>query len=187
MKASGNLGGDRMTVFGARARLGTLVLAAAALGGAALAAPKSEGRAAELQKLADCRKVPESAARLACYDAAAAEIDTAEAKGDIVVVDRDQVRRQTFGFSLPSIPLFERGDAPAAVDRITGKVTAAHQSRDGAWVLELEDGAIWAQADSEPVPRGVKTGSTAEIRKSAFGGYFINVDKQRAFRATRSR
>jgi hypothetical protein len=179
-----------MTVFGARAGLVTVALMAAALSGAALAAPKSEGRAASLQKLADCRKVSENAARLACYDAAAAEIDTAEAKGDIVVVDRDQarqVRRQAFGFSLPSMSLFDRGEAPEALDNVTGKVAAARQGRDRRWVLELEDGATWAQVDSEPLPRGAKKGSTAVIRKGALGSYFINVDEQRAFRATRSR
>jgi hypothetical protein len=178
-----------MTVFGARARLGTLVLAAAALGGAALAAPKSEGRAVALQKLADCRRLSENPARLACYDAAAAEIDAAETKGDIVVVDREQarqVRRQAFGLALPSLSLFDRGERPEAMDNITGKVVAAHQNHDGRWVLELEGGAVWTQLDYEPLPRGPKKGSTAAIRKSAFGGYFINLDQQRAFRAARS-
>ena len=54
--------------------------------------------------------------RLACFDAAAARLDEAEKKGDIVVVDRRQaqeVRRQAFGFTLPSLTLFDRGRGPA--------------------------------------------------------------------------
>jgi hypothetical protein len=138
----------------------------------------------------------------ACYDAAAASLVQAEAKGEIVVVDRaraEKVRRQAFGFSLPSLDVFDRparaarADAPESarteppppLDRITTTVKRASLRGDGKWVFELEDGAVWLQTDTEPLRKGARAGSTIEIRKTAMGGYFLNVDGQRAIRANR--
>jgi hypothetical protein len=170
-----------MTAFWTRA---SLALAIAV--GAGLAAQAQQPSA--LRALADCRKIAEDAARLACFDTAAAALDQAETKGDIVVVDREQagkMRRQAFGFALPSLNFFDRGDKPAALDRVTG--VAARAYRQGSrWVIELEDGGgTWLQTDDEPQPRGARKGSRIEIRKAAMGSFFINVDGQRAMRARR--
>lgn len=164
------------------------VAVAASLGGSASQAqPKGESRSAMLQKLVDCRKLTDESQRLACYDQATVALDQAEAKGDIVVVDREQartVRRQTFGFSMPSMALFERGVAPEEMDNITGVAKRAYQA-DGKWVIELEDGAVWQQTDSEVVGRRPRAGSKVEIRKASLGSYFMNLDGQRAVRAKR--
>ena len=154
---------------------------------------KPPGRTAIVQALTDCRKLTDDAARLACYDTAAGAFDQAEAKGDIVVVDREQataVRRQAFGFTLPSLSLFDRGDKgqkAEPLDRVSGTLARAYRQSGGRWVMELEDGAVWTQTDIEDLPRGAKAGSKVEIRKAAMGSFFINVDGQRAIRATRSK
>ena len=174
--------------------IGLSLAAALALGaGAADAQPKARDRAVTIQKLIDCRAVTDSAARLACYDTAAAALDVAEAKGEIVVVEKEQmkaVRKQAFGFSLPSLSLFDRGEkgeAAEPLDRITTTLAGAYRNSSGKWVMELEDGAVWVQTDTEALPRGAKKGSTIEIRKAAMGSFFVNVDKQRAIRVTRSK
>ena len=85
-----------MKPFEPRAWLPALILLAGALVAppiTAAPAAKAVGRAAELQKLIDCRKIADNTQRLACFDAAAASFDQAEAKGDIVVVDREQARK----------------------------------------------------------------------------------------------
>jgi hypothetical protein len=157
---------------------------------------------AVVKALGACRALTDNAQRLACYDAAAASLVQAEAKGEIVVVDRaraEKVRRQAFGFSLPSLDVFDRparaarADAPESarteppppLDRITTTVKRASLRGDGKWVFELEDGAVWLQTDTEPLRKGARAGSTIEIRKTAMGGYFLNVDGQRAIRANR--
>ncbi len=178
-----------MTGFWPGARLSLVIASAGALmpAGALAQTPEIPGRAAVLQSLLDCRSLSDDAARLACYDRAAGAMDQAEAKGDIVVVDREQarsVRRQTFGFSLPSMALFERGVAPDEVDRITGVAKAAYQA-GGKWVIELEDGAVWQQTDTEVVSRRPRTGSRVEIRAASLNSYFMNLDGQRAVRAKR--
>src|SRR5215469_4061793 len=138
-----------------------------------LAAPppqpvKAEGRAQELQRLIDCRKITDNTQRLACYDAAAAAMDQAEAKGDIVVVNREQarkVRRQAFGFTLPSMSLFERGEKPEELNTIQAKVAAVRQNGGGKWVIRLEDGAVWVQVDTNEINPDPQAGEMAEIRR----------------------
>ena len=87
-----------------------VVLAACALGALpalAAAAPKSAAeRAKVLQQVVDCRKITDSAERLTCYDRSAQALDDAEKTGQVVVVDQAkarEIRRQSFGFSLPSL------------------------------------------------------------------------------------
>jgi hypothetical protein len=157
---------------------------------AAHAAPsvKAPSRAAVLQGLLDCRGKTDSAERLACYDAAASAMDQAEAKGDIVVVDREQaraVRKQAFGFTLPSLTMFERGEKPEEIDHVTAVIASARAAPDGKWVLRLEDGAVWRQIDGDPPHRDPKAGMKAEIKSASMGSYLISVDGQRSFRAHR--
>ena len=79
-----------------------------------------------LQDVLDCRTKADAAARLACYDAAVSLMDQAQTKGDFVVVDRArarQIRKQAFGFTLPSMDFFSRGEKPEQINRITSKIT----------------------------------------------------------------
>ncbi len=147
------------------------------------------GRAALVQKLADCRKVADDSARLSCFDTAAAALEQAEAKGDIVVVDRaqaEQVRRQAFGLRLPSLSVFDRGDKPEQVDSIESTITAARVDATGRWSLTLEDGSTWTQVEVDPPAIKPKAGKPVRIRKAPMGGFLLNVDDQRAFRARRT-
>lgn len=178
-----------MTILKAWVAPGAILFAAAGLGIASAQPAPATGRADLVQKLADCRKVPDDTARLACYDQAAAAFDQAEAKGDIVVVDREQartVRRQAFGFSLPSIALFERGESQEEVSNVTGKVASARMNGAGKWVVELEDGATWVQIDSNELFRYPKPGMEVRIRRASLGSYLMSVDGQRSFRASRA-
>jgi len=163
---------------------------AVALAGAALAADKDDKpqRAAPVQAVVDCRKIEDAAQRLACYDGAVAKMEEAEAKGDLVTVDREQrqaMRRQAFGFNLPTLSLFNRGEKGDDADRITATVAAASQGSNARWTIQLEDGAVWAQTDETPLGRRPRAGSKAEIRRGAMGGYWMNLDGQRAMRVHR--
>jgi hypothetical protein len=172
-------------------RLTTPLVTAAVLAlaaGAALAA--DPGLPAGIKRLLDCRKVAGDPARLACYDAAVDELTGQIDKGEVVAVDKQQareVRRQAFGFRMPSISLFERGEKPEEIDRLAATVATAYQLGDGKWVLELEDGAVWRQVDAEKLTKYPKKGSKVEIRKASMGTYFINVEGQHAIRAQRTK
>ncbi len=168
------------------------ILASAALGVVALApaqaAPPKLNRAAVLQSLLDCRTKTDSAERLACYDAAASAMDQAETKGDIVVVDRAQareVRRQAFGFQMPSLTIFDRGEKPEQIDEVTGTIAKASMTPTGKWILRLEDGAVWRQIDGDPPNRDPKPGMPVKIKAASMGSYLLSVDGQRSFRVHR--
>ena len=170
-----------------------LAILVAVIAGPAMAGPPPVGlaksdRASVLKDLLDCRGLSDPTQRLACYDKAATVMDQAEAKGDIVVVDREQareVRKQAFGFTLPSMSLFERGEKPEQLSKVSGVVASAHPMRNGKWVVTLEGGAVWTQIDTEVLARDPKPGMKVEIQSAALGSYLLSVAGQRSFRAHR--
>jgi hypothetical protein len=178
-----------MTGFRARASLAVgLLLAAAAA--TAQAEPPAKGRAAALQGLLDCRKVTEDTARLACYDSAAGVMDQAEAKGDIVVVDREQartVRRQGFGFSLPSLSIFDRGEKPEDLSRVAVKILAASRDGNGKWAITVEGDQVWRQIDPGDFSVDPRAGMTANIRRASLGSYIMSVGGVAGVRVHRDR
>ena len=177
-----------MTILRAGGRAVAMVFAVSGLAGATAAQTGAPSRAALIQKLADCRRIAEDGPRLACYDAAAGALDQAEAKGDIVVVDREQakaVHRQAFGFTLPSLSMFDRGGRPDEVDRVSLKVESATQGGDGKWVLRLEGGQVWRQIDTDDIGRPPRTGATVTIKKAALGSYKLSTGGGAAIRVHR--
>jgi len=175
-----------MTGFRARASLAAGLLLAAT----AAQAAEPPGRTAVLQRLLDCRTVADAAARLTCYDAAAGAMDQAEAKGDIVVVDREQartVRRQGFGFNLPSLSLFDRGEKPQEIDRVQLKIAEARQDGNGKWTIALEGGQVWRQIDTGDFSVRPKPGMTAIIRRATLGSYLVSIGGRAGVRMHRDR
>lgn len=167
---------------------GVALVLLTALVAPAVAQPAPEGRAAILSKLSDCRKITENAQRLACFDSAVGALEQAEAKGEIVVVDREQarkVRRQAFGFNLPSLDLFDRGESPAEIANVSGKIATARQTGAGKWVVTLEGGAVWEQSDTAALNRPARPGMAVSIKRAALGSFLLSVDGQRSYRARR--
>jgi hypothetical protein len=155
--------------------------------GAALAATSSP-LPGSVQRLLDCRSTAEVPARAACYDAAVDEFARLVASGEVLVVDKERVaavKRQAFGFSLPSLNFFERGDKPTQLEEITAVASRAYRQGDGRWAVELEDGAVWAQTDDERMDHDPHAGSKVQINKAALSSFFMMIDGQRSLRARR--
>jgi hypothetical protein len=148
---------------------------------------KKPVRAEVLQKLIDCRAIRVDAERLACYETQTAKIDDAEAKRDLVIIDRDQATKaRKEGFGLPSRPLIV-GAPPAlgeGVSDVTSRIQSAKQLNSKRWLFVLEDGARWYQAESKSI-REPKPGQSIRIRKAALGGFLANVNGQPATRVRR--
>lgn len=173
---------------------GVAVMAAASIaalagGHAAAAASPAKARAGALQAVVDCRKLTDGAARLDCFDKAAAQLDAAEQAGDVVVVDRAQVQeaqRSAFGFNFRMPSFMTGGDGggkSADLETLESTIDSARQV-DGKWIFRLADGAVWNQTDNEHV-RNVRAGAKVTIRKGAIGSYFLSVDGQKSVRAKR--
>jgi hypothetical protein len=186
-----------MKPFRLLAKLGFGIVLAGASAAVCMAADKSSAaRAPELQAVVDCRVITDRDARLNCYDAAAAKLDQAEAAGQVVVVNRDQVRKvrkDVFGLELPSLDIFGSitrktpGAAGEDLDRIGAVVKTAWRGGDGRWNFELDTGAVWRQVDDSPFANDPHPGSKVEIRKGALGAFFMKVDGQPGFKARRDR
>ncbi len=146
-------------------------------------------RPAIFQKLVDCKLIVESNARLVCYDTQVEALDSAEKSEDIVVVDKQQIKkanRGLFGLSVPKIgTLFGKDDKKENdIDEIETVINTARSGPDGNWSFVLEDGARWVQIDGKSF-NGAKKGDIIKIRKASMGSYLANVGKSAAIRIKR--
>lgn len=171
-----------------------LALASLALlaGPSALAKDKEEAAKTPpmVQQVYDCRAITDSVQRLACYDRSVAALETAEAKREITIADKETVkktRRGLFGFSLPRIGLFAGDDDAEEIKEIEAVVKSVSVDRSGKYRIVMEDGAVWQQIDNTSLPRQPKPGQKVKIKVAALGSYFANVDGQRAIRMKRDR
>ncbi|MCW3837141.1 hypothetical protein ACFQ1E_14825 [Sphingomonas canadensis] len=170
------------------AALRGLWLAAAALPFLAVAVPAAaQDRSKRLDDVVNCRKITDAAARLACYDTAVAELDSAEKAREVVVVDREQVqeaKRSVFGLKLPKIRLFGDGVPDADIDQIDTSVTVIARRGDGRVAFTVTDGARWVQTDDRALV-GVKPGTAVTLTKGAMGSYFARFRGAIAIRVER--
>jgi hypothetical protein len=154
------------------------VTLAVAFATSALAADKADAPPAAVQAAMDCRRLTDDAARLACYDKAMASLDQALAQGQVVAVDHAQVqavRRQAFGFTVPSLSLFEHGARPEEISEVELSVQSARRLSDGKWLIELEGGQLWRQIDTGDFSRDPKPGAKAVVKKAMLGSYMMMI------------
>jgi hypothetical protein len=163
---------------------------------AALAAQPREAppRAELFEALVRCRTIADQAERLQCFDTAAANLEAAAERRDVVVVDRQQVRegrRRLFGLALPRIPIFGGGDEDEEdedrIDTVEGVVASASQDGMGHWTVALQDGAVWTQTDNRPLALRPRAGQTVVINRGAMGSFMMRINNQPGVRARRIR
>ena len=158
----------------------------------AASAVGQERRAAEarpqlFEALVRCRTIADSAARLSCYDSAAANLQQAAERRDLVVVDRQQVRenrRRLFGLPVPDIGGLFGGDDDG-VDHIESTVATAQQGGDGRWVVRLQDGSTWVQTDNLTIAGRPRPGHQVRVERAALGSFRMRVNGQPAVRVRR--
>lgn len=142
------------------------------------------------RQLMECRAISEPERRLACFDRGAATLDEATRRRDIVISDKNAVkraRRGLFGFAAPVGRLMGFGgddDESEQIKEITTSVAGARKGAEG-WRLDLGDGSTWEQNDTRDFVLSPKTGDSVRITKGALGTYFLSVKSQRALRMRR--
>ena len=161
---------------------------AAAVQGAAAQAAGGSGFVRALQA---CQQIQEPAARLSCFDRAAASLVSATSSGEVAVVDRQQVakaRRSLFGLSLPDIPLLSgSSDKEKPPKEIVTTLTAFAPIGNSKYRFTVEDGdAVWETTESASIydPR---IGAKVTIERGALGSYFAKVGSAQWVRARRVR
>lgn len=159
----------------------------------ALAQEDDRPRSEALEQLVDCRGISDDAQRLACFDREVAAIDAAEAADELVVVDREQIRktrRTLFGLSLPDLGIFGGGEGDEeeeGVSQIESTIKDVRRGSYGRWIITLENGAVWAQTDDRNLPRWPKAGQPILIKRAALGSFKANINEQNAIRVERLR
>lgn len=136
---------------------------------------------AQVRALLECRQVTDSAERLACYDRAAATLGDAVAKRDLVVFDRESVRktkRGLFGFSIPNLGIFGDEDEEVEIKQLDGVIAGLGRNVDGGYVFRLADGSRWTQMDGKMIVLEPRSGDKVVIKKGVLGSYMLSVAKQ---------
>lgn len=168
--------------------------AAVAVGSPVAAAEGKADESEYVEALRGCQAVVEAGARLACYDAAVGRVVAASEKGEVRLVDREDVertRKRLFGFSLPDIGIFgDRDDADdndEELDMLESEVTAAQRSGDD-WIFTIAEGdAVW-QIQNPPMRLArIKPGDKVVFKKASLGSYFIRLNGQIGVKGTRLR
>jgi hypothetical protein len=172
-------------------RVLALVAALAASSAPALGKDRPIAPSPLVTALANCQKLADSAARLACYDKTVPALVGAEKRGDIKVVDRESVRkarRSLFGFALPSIPFFDSGDGKdAAPTKLESTILNFSSIGNGFYRFTIADGrAVWESTEAA-IFGDPKTGDPVTITRGALGSYWAKIGKRREFRVRRLR
>jgi hypothetical protein len=144
------------------------------------------------EALVRCRAVAEDGARLRCFDAAAAALEQAAARRDVVVVDRAQVResrRRLFGLTIPRLPVFGGGDDgredEEEVSTIEGVIASARQNDLGQWYIRLREGGLWVQTDHNLLALPPRAGGNVTINRGMMGSFMMRVGRQPGIRVRR--
>ncbi|MFN3313053.1 MAG: hypothetical protein ACK46Q_06275 [Hyphomonas sp.] len=162
----------------------------------AFAAPLAAAQSpAPMDPVYACRNISEDAERLACFDNAIADLFQKQQAGQVQTIDTaaiQQLERESFGFSMPSLPsLFSRSSAAeterASVNEIVEPVRSARlQAVSQKAVITLQNGQVWEQIDTTRVnSHTLRRATEARIRRAALGSFMLSVDGSQAFRVRR--
>ncbi len=147
-----------------------------------------------LERLLACRTLTDAAERLACFDRETVAFETARSRREVVVVDRQQIRstqRSLFGLTLPRIPFLDGKDGDGTENsvprEIEGVIKSVRLTRDGKWVVGLQDDAVWQATEVSAFDTPPKVGTKVVVRRAALGSFVLAVQGKRALRAIRLR
>lgn len=144
-----------------------------------------------LQNLRECREKSDSAERLACFDATVTNMLDANEKGDVRVVNREDVRdtrRKLFGFSIPDLGILGGSDDEASDDELF-QTTIENVRYSGSRTARFTtaEGAVWEIKNIPRRMRPIDPGDSVEFKKASFGYYFVRVSGQRGIKGRRVR
>lgn len=144
-----------------------------------------------LGSLKECQTLTDNTARLACYDGAVSAMVTATNDGDLQIVGREEVkktRRRLFGFSLPDIGIFGKGDGKDdELDELESVVTSVRRVNGDTFIFEIEEGGQWQITNAPMRLIAPKTGDKVVFKKAAMGTYFVRFNNQIGVKGRRIR
>lgn len=165
------------------------IFAAAALGLAGAAfAQQPPTPPPVLDQVYACAAVAGESERLACYDAAVGRLRQAQNTGEFVAVDRvqaEEIGRDAFGFSLPSLPRLFGGDGEEPLAEITLEIARIGRRSDGGRTFTMTNGQSWTQIDAAQSNSRARPGAQVIVRRAALGSYMMSLGGGQALRVRR--
>jgi hypothetical protein len=151
--------------------------------------------------LASCVDIADAAARLACYDRIAGRVSTTPVPAAVdpgtnsvppappaaavattrPPADKDPVAE--FGLSQQ---VLKQRDPEGWMDSIAGTVRGVTQNTSGRYVVELDNGQVWAQSETNSYPV-LKAGDSVNIRRGAVGSFVLTGPRSVSWRVRRLR
>lgn len=156
-----------------------------------------------LSRIYACAEKTDSTERLACFDSAVAAVKVAEARSEIIMLDQPRVaavRREAFGFRIPSLPRFSFGTLATAP---AGEPTPASEARDESEEVQtftvarlgqagnrvaifLENGNVWHLTDAGDLNAPRRPPFNVSIRSAAMGSYLLTIEgRNKGYRVRR--
>ena len=142
-----------------------------------------------------CAEIDDNDARLACYDTAVGRLKAAEEAGEVATVTRadvEQVKRDSFGFSIPSLPklalpkLGGGDESDGEIKQIEQAVVNVRTTPYKKVIVTLENGQVWEQTDSTKIFISKKRPpQSATVKAASFGSFKMRLDNGRVFKAKR--
>lgn len=158
-----------------------------AFAGAAAAQPAQSPQV--LDQVYACASIGAEAERLACYDEAVGRLRQAQTSGDLVAVDRaqaEEINRDAFGFSLPSLPrLFGGGEDGERLEEVALEIDRIQARPDGKNWIHMTNGQIWSMVDAAQSNRRARAGAQVTVRRAAVGSFMMSFGGGQAFRVRR--
>ena len=145
-----------------------------------------------VRSIQGCQGLQDDAARLACFDKAAAALVGAATTGEVAIVDREQVRtvrRSLFGFSLPDFPFFKGGDDKKEEEpkELITTLAAFNSIGNNRYRFMIADGnAVWETTESADI-YDPDRGDKVTIKRGMLSSYFVQIEGQPWVRARRIR
>lgn len=145
------------------------------------------------QAIYACAEIADDLERLACYDDTVGRFEAAEAAGEVATISKSEVeelKKDSFGFALPSIPRivmpkFGGGDKND-VEAVTLAVSSIKRLPYDNLRITLENGQVWEQTDGRRVTYSKRKGvDSAEITRASLGSYKMKLDGGTSFRVKR--
>jgi hypothetical protein len=172
----------------------------------ATAATPANATASPLSPIYACAEKTDPVQRLACFDAAVAAVKAAEGRNEIVAMDQPRVaavRREAFGFRIPSLPRFGFGTPAPATTGAPGAPSPAARPREedteeqtfavarvgsygGRTAIYLVNGGVWQLTDAGELNAPRTTPFNVRIRAAALGSYMLQVEgRNKGYRVRR--
>ena len=132
-----------------------------------------------------CTTIAADAARLACFDAAAARLSAA---GEVAIVSRQDVQqnqRRLFGFNVTGLSPFSGSGESEELQSISATMTSARNLGRGEWSITLDDGSVWRKTDGVDVLFSANRQYPVTVRRAALGSYMMKVANDPPFRVRR--